>query len=335
MSNKRALDIDILRGIAIFTMVCANAAGEILSHPHPFPLRLYGSFAAPIFLALVGFMVAFTASRKSYGIKHYIYRGLYVLLVAALVDVLIWHTYPFVAFDVLYVIGFSIPFVYLISKINLIMQILLGVFMFTFSLVFQSFLGYEQFILHIPLGTPLLSWIENLSTILKQFLLLGWFPIFPWIGFPVLGASLFNLYKNFSSKIFIKQFFFLGLVMFVAGLTLWHSFPGPLYTRIGYSELFFPPTSGYLLTSLGVIVLALIFVHLTQYSSLWYPMLLLGRNSLFIYVLHLAIIKYFLDPTFHKCSLYTFLSVYITFVILLVGITMAIPFFQRQKARLT
>ncbi len=41
--------IDILRGLAIFTMIAANISPYVLIEPHPFWFRLYGSFAAPLF----------------------------------------------------------------------------------------------------------------------------------------------------------------------------------------------------------------------------------------------------------------------------------------------
>lgn len=42
--------IDILRGLAIFTMIAANISPYVLIEPHPFWFRLYGSFAAPLFI---------------------------------------------------------------------------------------------------------------------------------------------------------------------------------------------------------------------------------------------------------------------------------------------
>lgn len=47
---KRDIVIDIIRGLAIFTMIAANMAGKLFAEPHPFGFRLYGSFAAPVFV---------------------------------------------------------------------------------------------------------------------------------------------------------------------------------------------------------------------------------------------------------------------------------------------
>ena len=53
MAHDRDIAIDIVRGLAIFTMVAANMAAYVLAEPHPFGLRLYGTFAAPLFLSLI------------------------------------------------------------------------------------------------------------------------------------------------------------------------------------------------------------------------------------------------------------------------------------------
>ena len=59
-SGGRDLSVDVLRGLAIVTMVAANLAAEMLRQPHPFWLRAYGSFAAPTFVVVAGMMVGFT-----------------------------------------------------------------------------------------------------------------------------------------------------------------------------------------------------------------------------------------------------------------------------------
>ncbi|MBI4356841.1 MAG: DUF1624 domain-containing protein [Gammaproteobacteria bacterium] len=67
--------IDILRGIAIFTMVAANWAALILAEPHPFWLRAYGSIAAPLFVFIAGMMVALTEKKHHRTFKYFTHRG--------------------------------------------------------------------------------------------------------------------------------------------------------------------------------------------------------------------------------------------------------------------
>ena len=54
VSGDRDATIDALRGMGVFTMAAANLAAETLRLPHPFWLRLYGSYAAPTFLLIIG-----------------------------------------------------------------------------------------------------------------------------------------------------------------------------------------------------------------------------------------------------------------------------------------
>ena len=95
-------------------MVAANLAKPqpafFCGHTH-FWFRLYGSFAAPLFVLLSGMIVAYTARRKGHGLGHFRARGAMMILVAALLEVLIWKFYPFLSVDVLYLIGVSLPLV--------------------------------------------------------------------------------------------------------------------------------------------------------------------------------------------------------------------------------
>src|SRR3954467_15585140 len=50
--------VDLLRGLAIASMVAANAGAQVLRAPHPLAFRLLGSLAAPTFVTLAGMMVA-------------------------------------------------------------------------------------------------------------------------------------------------------------------------------------------------------------------------------------------------------------------------------------
>src|SRR5262249_37801344 len=96
---RRDLTIDILRGLAVFTMVAANLAASALEGPHPLWFRLYGSFAAPLFVLLSGMMVAYTSRRQAHGLRYFASRGAVVVGIAALLEIAIWKFYPFMSVD--------------------------------------------------------------------------------------------------------------------------------------------------------------------------------------------------------------------------------------------
>src|SRR4051812_37681601 len=110
--EKRDFSVDILRGVAITTMVAANAAPGLLIEPHPMYFRLYGTFAAAIFTFLSGVMVSLGEASKNYGFNHYLLRGFLILMVGCLLDIIVWQKLPFISFDILYLIGLSTPIAY-------------------------------------------------------------------------------------------------------------------------------------------------------------------------------------------------------------------------------
>jgi hypothetical protein len=64
--------------------------------------------AAPVFIIMSGFMVAYIREKHVYG--YFLLKGFFILLLAAFIDIFANKIKPFEGFDVLYLIGFSIPF---------------------------------------------------------------------------------------------------------------------------------------------------------------------------------------------------------------------------------
>ncbi|NJL83651.1 MAG: DUF1624 domain-containing protein [Chloroflexaceae bacterium] len=246
---KRDATLDTLRGIAILTMLAANLAASALREPHPFWFRFFGTWAAPLFIFLCGYLVMFTAERKHYGFSHYLQRGLLVLAIAALVDIGLWGLYPFVSVDVLYLIGLSLPAAYFFRCLPGFWQGLVIAGMFMVTPLLQSVLGYSS----PPTEISLLPDGEvvgvSFGAILKHWLIDGWFPVFPWLGFSFLGAY-FTKIRPFHTSFASRAHWLLSGGLFLAGTIVWASRPGPLLTRNGYSELFYPPTLGYCLVAI-------------------------------------------------------------------------------------
>src|SRR6478609_6558061 len=100
--KRREPCIDIVRGLAVFCMIAANMAGSILHEAPPFWFRLYGTFAAPVFIMLSGVMIGFNQHKPQHDLKYYLIRGGLILGVASSLDFLLWRQCPFMSFDVLY-----------------------------------------------------------------------------------------------------------------------------------------------------------------------------------------------------------------------------------------
>ncbi|NMG06317.1 heparan-alpha-glucosaminide N-acetyltransferase domain-containing protein [Brasilonema sp. UFV-L1] len=314
---KRDFTIDTLRGIAIFTMVAANLAALALKEPHPFWFRLYGTWAAPMFILLSGFMVAYTSKKKKYNFRHFLVRGLMLLLIAVLIDTFIFRIYPFTGVDILYLIAVSSPLAYFFQNLKTFPQcaILTGIFLLTPLL--QKTLGYTDYPTQLYLFTGRSETISNQTSIINHWLIDGWFPLFPWVGFSFLGVLFAKLRKFYPS--FARRNILLGGgAIFFVGSIVWWFYPGKLLTRGGYSELFYPPTIGYIMVAIGLMTMLFYLVDTNPSLNIYKPLQVLGQSSLFIYILHNAIIAYVIPNLGLKNDIFKFFSIYIVLASLLI-----------------
>lgn len=297
--HQRDLTIDILRGIAIFTMLCANVIGYVTpAANHPIWIRLYGSFAAPLFILLAGLVATMGMQLKNYKFSYFLKRGLMVILTAVLIDVLIWKIYPFTTYDVLYVIGLSMILIYFFDRIGLYAKGFIIILLFGLPPVLQYFWGYTDYPTEYYLLTGKLTTdVSNQTNILRHFFIDGWFPVFPWLGFAFLGGLLYHLkerYNNFKSN----KLLIYGLVGIIAGALelYYYPFSQLLPERGAYSEIFYPPTIAYILLAIGVILFLFAIISRLQKFIIFKPLIIMGETSMFIYVLHTSFIQFIVVP---------------------------------------
>ncbi len=297
----------------------------LLAEPYPFWFRYYCSFAAPLFIFVAGMMVAFTAETKGHSLKYFLIRGSMIVAVGIFIDVFIWKTYPFVSFDALYLIGISVPLSYLFLRLHGLFRWFIIIFIFLSTPVLQKILGYS-------------AYPDNgqLKTIFRHWVIDGYFPLFPWLGFCLLGSG---LKKNHWRAAFgvnpaprwcgIKVIFLSGLAIFIFGSIIWRLCPIELLTREGYGELFYPATLGYLISAIGLIFLVFSIIDLRP-SAIYRPFQALGESSLFIYVLHLFLIEYVLTRIWPKEDFQIFFIIYIVLLFFLISMAYVL---RRLKAK--
>ncbi len=319
MANIRDISADTLRGLAIFTMVAANLAGNILIEPHPSLFRFYGTFAAPMFILIAGMMVSTASSKTGHGFKYYLLRSGLILSVAALIDLAVWNLYPFIGVDVLYLIGISLPLAYLSLKLSIRIRVLLVAIIFSATPILQGLLGYASY----PADFDLYLWVNpsitSAPSILHHWVIDGWFPIFPWLGFTLLGTILMSMRQRFQS-IGKNMPLLLGISILAVGSLLWVLYPGSLFTRDGYSEMFYPATIGFILTAVGLIVTLFSLVDRKPNLAIYKPLQVLGEVALFIYIFHYAIIGLILEHYLANSSFILYLATYAVFIVSLIGI---------------
>lgn len=317
---KREITFDIMRGLAIVLMICANAMGELLVEPHSYFMCVVGSIAAPMFIIISGLMVALTMSRKDYEFNHYLKRGAIVVGAGVFLDVIIWSIYPFTFCEVLYLIGISIPLVYLFMNIkNEWFRWIIILFILIITPYLQGILGYTDYPTEINLDGTITLDSKHPTSILNHFIIDGWFPLFPWLAFAFLGANLYSLSQKYneissSSKAFVAV---IAIILIFAGFGLWAVFDPNLVVRHGYSELFYPPTYGFMLWSIGFIILLFVIIKSTDELNIWKPFVVFGKTALFVYLLHFAIIENVLTEMFEDMELTQFLALNAIFTIVL------------------
>lgn len=297
--GSRNPTIDILRGIAIFTMVAANLSASLLqSSDKVLGFRLYGTFAAPLFVMLAGMMVVITSARHA-TFRHYLQRGLLIVLCGCLMDMLVWQIYPLLGYDVLYLTGVCIPISYLLSKYcTITSRLIIVAVLVAATPILQTLFDYREDLPSVDLAALPVSDYPALllsQSTLQRFLLDGWFPIMPWLSFAVTGSILGSLYLqdySFASKRFLAA----GITLFCIGVAVWLAQNPELVMREGYSELFYPTTTGYWLTATGLIISGFYIVDITKQLVLHTVFLKLGHASLFMYLFHHIVLVAALKP---------------------------------------
>jgi uncharacterized membrane protein YeiB len=102
----------------------------------------------------------------------------------------------------------------------------------------------------------------------------------------------------------------IGLTLLAGGSALWYGIPGTFLVRAGYSELFYPPTPGFVITAAGVVVTLLAAIDVTRGLSVYRPLQLLGKSALTIYVAHLVLIDEIIARHVTELSLFGFAVLY-------------------------
>jgi len=320
----RDVPVDLLRGLAIAIMIAANLIPVLLAPPVPFWLRLLASAAAPLFIFLSGMMVALSFRLKRHNLSYFVFRGGVIVLLGALLDLLARGMLPFIDSDVLYLIGISLPLTYLFLHLGSWQRVFIVLSVIAAAPLVQGFFGYGGIPLQVPLtGVSTSTALSAFAAIPRQWLVEGWFPVFPWLAIALLGAQTGSFrwpgtaIRSFANR---NIAVFSGAVV-VAGGVSWYLGPGPALMPFGYAELFYPPVTGFLIFITGAI-LYLFIVADTLVSAGIIPVCLQlpGQCPLAIYVIHTVIIELVIRPFPLQVPLPAYLIGYIVFFAAMVGV---------------
>lgn len=297
--RKRDVSIDILRGISIVIMLGANVLGYVTpSEAHPLWFHFYASIAAPLFVLLSSYMIYVNASKGKHKLPYYLLRGGLLVLTGALIDVICWRSFPFTAFDILYLIGFAMPLLYLIGKLKLRYRYAVVIIIF----IIQALLAYN--IEYVPRGLAQVDLFAPdiksnpprfLLNILKGWLYDGWFPVFPWLAWAVVGTIIAH-YRNISGSLANRKAVIIGLISAIGGFMALAFFltKNTLFDRVksieNYDELFYPATPYFFVWCIGIILLLFALVDTIQKNRYLHCFVIFGQSSLFVYIFHTIIV---------------------------------------------
>jgi uncharacterized membrane protein len=269
-----------------------------------FTLRILVSLAAPIFLFLVGYN--FNSQNASF--SKLLLKVIVVFILALIVDVFVWGSFPFYSFDILYTIGFSMIILYLLKDFSIILL--------TSIIIIVLILGFFYLQLDfypVQVNEPSIkSYNEvHVGELFKNLFFDGWFPLIPWILFSLLGQIVYRF------KLVINNFKWLIIIVPILLLLIWVSSKQPNFMRNQSIEMFYPANTIYLFCAITFLFCIWIIINRIK----WYKfnfIAKMGRVSLFLYVFHLFILHstfQVIYPALKKQMFVTFVLYFIFFAI--------------------
>jgi uncharacterized membrane protein len=304
VSMGRLHSIDVLRALAILLMVQIHfvenlSSGESAGWLYDLS-QAFGMLSAPLFTFLVGVSLYLSATKQAARgrssaliVTRAFKRGAFLFVAGLVFAVVIWLPDQVFDWDILTLIGASIPIVVLLRRLPARYLLLIALAILALSPQLRVSGHYAA---HWD------QWGEYVydftwSDVLWGFFANGYFPIFPWLVFPLVGYATGVLYLGGAAASRRRWLAWCGAgLLGLAAIGAWagESVTGPLRRFLSPVE-FYPATTTYVLGALGVILLLLWFLHGLldrRPRSIGRLLTFLGRYSRFsftTYVIHHAV----------------------------------------------
>lgn len=322
MSSGNRLDsIDALRTLAIIFMILCHfviflsPGTDPKNFLHFFCNHIIGDFAAPIFLVLVGISQVLLSEKKSS--RKIMLRGFIIFVFGMLLSASLHNAINFFDWDILPIIGFSIILLVFLRNYNSVALFSIVFLIVAISPILRQYSGYLNYWGNAFNTVPFLSKFgiykkilidpitdyepnANLISILKGFLLNGYFPIFPWIVFPLIGSILGKSITRGNIEKKLPLIIISSIFGIISGfsITIINLFLGNnLAIDHHLSNLsFYPDSTAMILIQIGVVCLLFAiswrYFEITnkQNASWKHYFNLISRYSLSIYVIHQILI---------------------------------------------
>ncbi len=294
---NRWLNIDALRGLAVLLMMTQHVTYWLCGLPSGnWLVRVTGAMgglAAPIFVTLAGVGATLTAERHSECDRLFIIRGLMVVGFGFLLNVLTPHWFSPQSWYVLHMIGTALVIAPLVRRASnpLLLAAILVVIVATI-------------LIQIGLETPPKLYNRHMAIptkpggIFRFALAEGYFPIFPWIAFFMAGMLAGRwLLGGRTGRLWQLGVVLLIGVAILSGIyaTGWPAIRTITWIRFfKWFPSFYPALTPITLFLIGAALLLIYgFVTLDRDIPLRpsNPLVCLGRASLTILLVHVAVIR--------------------------------------------
>ena len=312
-SVSRFPSIDILRSIAILSMIQIHFV-QNMSGYRPWPdwlpsaiCNVPGDLAAPIFSFLLGLSLYISIERQRERgrqeraiVARALKRAILVFAGGLLFSFLIWGPASTLNWDILTLLGAAIALLVLLRERSPATLLLMAMLIIAISpplrrathyaADWRTYWGLSEYEPHLTFLDALRGFVAN-----------GYFPLFPWLAFPLVGFSVGKLFLPMGTQ--SKKEFPLGWLAGAGAALIILGFVGQRLAQVassspwrGYASdwSFYPLSTTQLIASLGAIVLTFSLLRLTvdrpdKARAISPFFVRYSRFSLAIYVIHHAI----------------------------------------------
>lgn len=265
----RYSSIDILRMVAVFVMVFVhfgeNLAGDTVS---------FAGLGAPLFAFLSGVSYHLWVQgqqrkgRSDTDIsKVSIRRGLFVFGVGIVFNILVWLPEDVFNWDVLTFIGVGLILLNFVRSLPLIVTLAMAAAILMISPILRESVDYHAYWTDRYFDPDL-----TLSDVTIGFFATGYFPLFPWLTFPLVGfvtsCVLFPDYmpsdadeKLYRAQTKVLSLGVLGIVWTCLVLLFAAYLPATFSQKLMGGWTMFPPTTTYVVAMLSANLVLLVMLH--------------------------------------------------------------------------
>lgn len=307
--QSRIISLDFLRGIAVLLMVQQHtgywfwqSGGSISSLITKYPVMVImnglGGLAAPLFIALAGAgtTLSFTAGKPD---RMIFLRGLLLIVFGYLLNLLTPDWFAPWSWYVLHLIGLSMCLSPLLRRLNTNSLFIMVFIIAASSVCLLSYYGMPRYF-----SNSFMRGTYSAAGILRLAAFNGNFPVFPWMALFISGMA---CGRWISSGKFINItrtaciFLSLGLLLFLVKQGSFQCFNNDWGRRLLMVNLYMYPAYPVQFMALSAVTLLLIRALIAAGKKYSFSpeniIVLLGRVSLSVFILHIVLIRNFMSSS--------------------------------------